>query len=218
MTKRFPSTVRFRLRRHPNRVHLTRSNVIRRNTAAPSPSSPLLSLVLGATLAKSAPPSRVHFSHPRGPRSIQPAACLRCPPSETELRHGRTELASCTMLAVHHAGPDGCFHAPLPRNTCPRGDQQCHPPNRILPFHRLLLDRNFPPSKFSIPQFRNDDDDSTLFHLFLDKESHASIVAQCIYIYMYFLLPPFHLDVIVRGMVRAHRVVTGTSGGLMTTE
>lgn len=64
MTKRFPSTVRFRLRRHPNRVHLTRSNVIRRNTAAPSPSSPLLSLVLGATLAKSAPPSRVHFSHP----------------------------------------------------------------------------------------------------------------------------------------------------------
>lgn len=217
MTKRFPSTVRFRLRRHPNRVHLTRSNVIRRNTAAPSPSSsPLLSLVLGATLAKSAPPSRVHFSHPpRGPRSIQPAASLRCPPSETELRHGRTEPASCTMPA--RGAPCWSWWM-LSRVSAPwtrvhAGCNPCHPPNRIPPFHRLLPDRNFPPSKFSIPQFPTTTTippSSTCFSI----KSHTLQKQYIhIYIYFFFLLPPFHLDVIVRGMVRAHRGGNRNFGG-----
>lgn len=164
MTKRFPSTVRFRLRRHPNRVHLTRSNVIRRNTAVPSPSSPLLSLVLGATLANSAPKSRTLLPPLVGHVRFNQQPSLRCPPSETELRHGRTELASCTMLA--RGAPCWSWwmlsRVSASRNTCPRGVQQCHPPrpNRILSFHRLLPDRNFPPSKFSnfppqtIPRWR----------------------------------------------------------------
>lgn len=125
MTKRFPSTVRFRLRRHPNRVHLTRSNVIRRNTAAPSPSSPLLSLVLGATPRGACP--QVAYTSPL------PNSTGGCPPSETELRHVERSLPAVPrLLAVHHAGLDGCFHASLPRNTCPRGVQRCHPSNSFL--------------------------------------------------------------------------------------
>lgn len=222
MTKRFPSTVRFRLRRHPNRVHLTRSNVIRRNTAAPSPSSsPLLSLVLGATLAKSAPPSRVHFSHPpRGPRSIQPAASLRCPPSETELRHGRTEPASCTMPA--RGAPCWSWWM-LSRVSAPwtrvhAGCNPCHPPNRIPPFHRLLPDRNFPPSKFSIPQFPTTTTippSSTCFSI----KSHTLQKQYIhIYIYFFFFFLPFISMSSFEGWLEPTVVVIGTleGGGLMT--
>lgn len=217
MTKRFPSTVRFRLRRHPNRVHLTRSNVIRRNTAAPSPSSsPLLSLVLGATLAKSASPSRVHFSHPpRGPRSIQPAASLRCPPSETELRHGRTEPASCTMPA--RGAPCWSWWM-LSRVSAPWTRVHAGPTRAILQTEFLLSIVFYPietfhPRNFPSPQFPTTTTippSSTCFSI----KSHTLQKQYIhIYIYFFFLLPPFHLDVIVRGMVRAHRGGNRNFGG-----
>lgn len=73
LTESFPSSVRFRLRRHPNRVRLTRSNVIRRNTPSLLSLSlsflPLLSLVLVATLAVFVPSWTLLPSY-RGPRRI----------------------------------------------------------------------------------------------------------------------------------------------------
>lgn len=109
LTESFPSSVRFRLRRHPNRVRLTRSNVIRRNT----PSLLSLSLSLSYLFCPSSwwQPSRCSSRrerfHPRIVGHVEFTSSL--PSQRNELRHGRTELGSClpcsrcTMLVLMDA-------------------------------------------------------------------------------------------------------------------
>lgn len=94
-----------------------------------------------------------------------------------QLYHARSR---CTMLVLMDA-----FTRLCPVNTCPRGVQPVpsSKPNSSFP-------SSFTRSKLSTleifhPPISNDDDDSTLFHLFLHKESHAS-KAVYTYIYIFF--------------------------------
>lgn len=98
VTEKSPSPDRFRLRSHPNRVHLTRSNVIQRNTDAPSFLHVPLSLVFEGTLARLSrrehPPSSLATSN-------SPAACLA---SETGFDTVERRLA-----AAYHARGAPCW-------------------------------------------------------------------------------------------------------------